>query len=32
LEGAIEFRELSDKRAPEHAPFWVYGISRLPVS
>jgi len=32
LEDAVEFRKLSDERAPEHAPFWVYGISRLPVS
>ena len=27
---AIEFRELSDARVPEHAPFWVYRLSRLP--
>jgi hypothetical protein len=27
---AIEFRELSDARVPEHAPFWVFRLSRLP--
>jgi hypothetical protein len=27
---AIEFRELSDARVPEHAPFWIYRLSRLP--
>ena len=32
LEDATEFRKLSDARAPEHAPFWVYGISRLSVA
>jgi hypothetical protein len=29
-EDAVEFRELSDVRVPEHAPFWVYRLSRLP--
>jgi hypothetical protein len=29
-QGALEFRELSDVRAPEHAPFWVFRLSRLP--
>jgi hypothetical protein len=27
---ALEFRDLSDVRVPEHAPFWVYRLSRLP--
>jgi hypothetical protein len=27
---ALEFRDLSDARVPEHAPFWVYKLSRLP--
>ena len=27
---ALEFRDLSDARVPEHAPFWVYRLSRLP--
>lgn len=27
---AMEFKEISDKRVPEHSPFWIYGISRLP--
>jgi hypothetical protein len=27
---AVEFRKLSDARVPEHAPFWVYKLSRLP--
>lgn len=27
---ALEFRELSDARGPEHAPFWVFRLSRLP--
>jgi hypothetical protein len=27
---ALEFKELSDLRVPEHAPFWVYRLSRLP--
>lgn len=30
LEKAIGFKELCDKRVPEHAPFWIWGISRLP--
>ena len=29
LEDAAEFRRLCDDRVSEHAPFWVYGISRL---
>lgn len=32
FEHATEFRQLSDSRIPEHSPFWVYGLSRLPVS
>jgi hypothetical protein len=31
LDHAVEFRQLCDKRVPEHAPFWVYGITRLPA-
>jgi len=27
---ALEFRDLSDVRVSEHAPFWVYRLSRLP--
>jgi hypothetical protein len=27
---ALEFRELSDLRVSEHAPFWVFRLSRLP--
>lgn len=27
---ALEFRELSDVRVPEHAPFWVFRLFRLP--
>ena len=30
LEDALEFREMTDKRVAEHAPFWIYGLSRLP--
>jgi len=26
---AFAFRDLSDRRVPEHAPFWVYGLYRL---
>lgn len=26
---ALEFRDLTDARVPEHAPFWVYRLSRL---
>ena len=26
---ALEFRDLSDARVPEHAPFWVYKLHRL---
>jgi hypothetical protein len=32
LSDAIEFRQLCDKRVPEHAPFWVYGITRVPTA
>lgn len=31
LQDAVEFRDVCDARIAEHAPFWVYGISRLPV-
>lgn len=31
-ENALEFRELSDVRVSEHAPFWVYRLWRLPAS
>lgn len=27
---ALEFRDLSDARVLDHAPFWVYRLSRLP--
>ncbi|SRR6266568_2826018 len=27
---ALEFRDLSDIRVSEHAPFWVFRLSRLP--
>lgn len=30
-EHAAEFKQLSDSRVSEHAPFWVYGIWRVPV-
>jgi hypothetical protein len=30
LSDATKFKEMSDRRVPEHAPFWVYGVSRLP--
>ena len=30
LEDAVEFRQVSDQRVPEHAPFWVYALWRLP--
>lgn len=30
LEKALEFKDLCDKRVPEHAPFWIWGISQLP--
>ena len=26
---ALEFRELTDERVPEHAPFFVYGLSEV---
>jgi len=29
-EDALVFKNLSDKRVPEHAPFWVYRLSLLP--
>lgn len=32
VDDALEFRQVCDTRAPEHAPFWVYGISRLPAT
>ncbi len=30
-EDALEFRDLSDNRIAEHAPFWIYGMHRLLV-
>lgn len=30
LEDAMEFRQVCDKRVPEHAPFWIYALWRLP--
>ena len=32
LEDALAFRDVTDARVPEHAPFTVYGIWILPVS
>ncbi len=29
LEDAAKLRDVLDKRLPGHAPFWIYGISRL---
>jgi hypothetical protein len=29
LEDAVEFRQVCDKRVAEHAPFWIFGISKL---
>jgi hypothetical protein len=31
VEEAIRFRELCDRRVPEHAPFWIYALWRLPI-
>src|SRR6266849_4877904 len=28
-EGGIKFKEISNTRVPEHAPFWVYRLHRL---
>ncbi len=30
LADAVEFREMTNGRVPEHAPFWIFGIHRLP--
>lgn len=30
LEDAVQFKELSDQRVPEHVPFYVYGLFRDP--
>lgn len=30
LGDAVEFREMTNARVPEHAPFWIFGIHRLP--
>ena len=29
LADAMEFREITNARVPEHAPFWIFGIHRL---
>jgi hypothetical protein len=29
LGDATEFREMTNERVPEHAPFWIFGIHRL---
>jgi hypothetical protein len=29
LGDAVEFREMTNERVPEHAPFWIFGIHRL---
>ena len=26
---AFEFMEISNRRVPEHSPFWVYGLRRV---
>jgi hypothetical protein len=31
LDAALGFRDATDQRVPEHAPFYVFGISRLPA-
>jgi hypothetical protein len=31
LEDAVTFRQRCDERIPEHAPFWVYALWRLPI-
>jgi hypothetical protein len=31
LEDAVAFRQVCDERVPEHAPFWIYALWRLPV-
>jgi hypothetical protein len=31
LDDAVEFRQLTNHRVPEHAPFWIYAIWRLPA-
>lgn len=31
LPDAVEFRDVCNARIPEHSPFWVYGISQLPI-
>jgi hypothetical protein len=32
LDDAVAFRELSDQRVVEHAPFWVYGLWRIGIA
>jgi hypothetical protein len=32
VENAVEFRHGCDERVPEHAPFWIYALWRLPIS
>jgi hypothetical protein len=31
VEDAIAFREVCDARVPEHVPFWIYALWRLPL-
>jgi hypothetical protein len=31
LADAVAFRRVCDERVPEHAPFWVYALWRLPT-
>lgn len=31
IEDAVAFRRVCDQRVPEHAPFWVYALWRLPI-
>jgi len=32
LGDAAEFKRVTDERVPEHAPFWIYGLWRVPDS
>jgi hypothetical protein len=32
LEDAVAFRQISDQRVPEEAPFWIYALWKLPVA
>jgi hypothetical protein len=30
LDSAMRFKSMTDARVPEHSPFWVFGIYRMP--